>query len=50
MNDCLFLKKYIPREFSRKLRDLSEFDKWKATEIRLFLMYISKVILNGIID
>ena len=50
MNDCLFLKKYIPMEFSRKPRYHSEFDKWKATEIRLFLMYIGKIILKGIID
>ena len=50
MNDCLFLKKYIPMEFSRKPRYHSEFDKWKATEIRLLLMYIGKIILKVIID
>ena len=32
LNERLFiLQKYIPNEFSRKSRDLYEFDKWKVT-------------------
>ena len=50
INDKLILfKQFIPREFSRKPRNLSEFDKWKASEIRLFLLYLGKIILKNII-
>jgi hypothetical protein len=36
---------YISREFSRKPRALSEFKQWKATELRLFLLYTGPAIL-----
>lgn len=38
--------KNIPREFSRKTRSLSELERWKATEFRLFLLYVGMVALK----
>lgn len=43
------VRSYIPREFSRKPRSLSEFKLWKATELRLFLVYTGPVALKGLI-
>lgn len=36
----------IPSEIARKTRGLDEFDRWKATEVRLFLLYIGPIALN----
>lgn len=41
------LKPYLPREFIRKGRPLSEVDRWKATEFRTFLLYTGHVALRG---
>ena len=46
---CAF-KEYIPREFSRKCRSLSEMERWKATEFRQFLLYSGVVALKGRIE
>lgn len=44
------VRKYIPKEFSRKPRDLEDVNKWKATELRQILLYtgpfISKKMLS----
>lgn len=37
---------WIPSEFVRKTRTLEELDCWKATELRLFLLYIGPVVLQ----
>ena len=39
---------HIPREFSRKLQyGISKLSTWKATEYRLFLLYVAPVILKN---
>lgn len=35
----------LPRSFSRKLRSLSDYSQWKATEFRQFLLYTGPVML-----
>jgi len=46
----LSLRTSIPYEFSRLPRSLREVDKWKATELRLFLLYIGPVILKSVMS
>lgn len=51
MSDCLTgLRNHIPVESARKPRTLRELDRWKATEFRMFLLYIGPVILPSFLD
>lgn len=45
--NMLNLKDFIPDEFSRKPRPLKEMNRWKATEFRLFLLYVGPVVLKS---
>lgn len=40
------LKQQVPEEFQRTTRDISEIQKWKATEYRLFLLYVGPIVLK----
>lgn len=44
--NLLKLRKYIPREFSRKTRSIFECKRYKATEFRLFLLYTGPIVLK----
>lgn len=44
------LRVYVPLEFNRKPRSLSELSYWKATEFRNFLLYYGPFVLRNNID
>lgn len=44
------LKKYIPVEFNRKPRPLTELARWKATELRTFLLYLGPAVLKNVVN
>lgn len=43
----LSLNKHITSDFARKLRSIHEMRRWKATEFRLFLLYVGPIILKN---
>ena len=46
----LALRNYIPSEFARRPRALAERCRWKATELRQFLLYTGPVVLRGVLQ
>jgi len=42
----LTIKEFWPSDFNRKPRSLGELERWKATELRSFLLYYGPVILK----
>ena len=48
-NKLLHFKNKLPLYFSRKPRDLNEIDRWKATELRIFVLYIGKIVLKNVV-
>ena len=43
------LQSSIPYEFARRPRSLTDLPRWKATEFRLFILYIGPSVLKGVL-
>jgi hypothetical protein len=48
-NRLLSVRHYVPPEFNRKPRQINEVKMWKATEFRLFLLYLGPVVLLNVL-
>ena len=46
----LTYRSFMPRQFARKPRSVSEVKMWKATEFRTFLLYLGPVALKGLLS
>lgn len=46
----LKIKQYITSDFVRKTRPINEINRWKATELRIFLLYIGPVVLKNVLN
>ncbi|XP_065672557.1 uncharacterized protein LOC136090245 [Hydra vulgaris] len=49
-NSLLQLNGKLPSDFARQPMSLSDLDRWKATELRSFLVYYGMTVLKDIID
>jgi len=49
-NKLIAISKWIPKEFARKPRSLDDLSRWKATEFRLFLLYVGPIALYDILQ
>ena len=48
-NTLILLKSQISEEFQRTTRSLEDLSKWKATEFRLFLLYLGPIVLKKVL-
>lgn len=47
--NILEFKKSFPNEFARRPRGLAEVKRWKATEFRVFLLYLGPIVLKDVL-